>query len=115
MMAHASVVEESLLRKFSMELEIIGKAVRLKTKYGETDGTVKDVLIIPVPEFYRKQFMLFYKANQGNGVKALKELQRNFPYAPDYQLDLGYLIEINEAAGKETRICARDEFERIEF
>jgi len=50
------------------------------------------VIIFPYSEFYRAKFMVCYYEQNLNSVKALKELNRNFPFVPDYQLGIGYIL-----------------------
>jgi hypothetical protein len=110
-----SAPDEKLLRRFALELENIGRTVMVKASRtaGAYEGMITDILILPVPEFYRKQFMTFYRLNAYNGVKALKDLQKNFPYAPDYELDIGFVISDLQAGGDpgKNRVCSRGEIE----
>jgi hypothetical protein len=89
-----NIVDDVLLRELSAETRKVGtKVLAKKTKdFPAYMADIIDVIILPHSEFYREKFMVCYYEQNQNSVKALKELNRNFPFVPDYQLGIGYIL-----------------------
>jgi hypothetical protein len=94
-----TAVDDNLLKTLSIETRKIGTKVLVKksVKLPEYTADIIDVIIIPQEEFYRRKFMQFYKSCEFNSVKALKELANNFLYTPDFELGIGYILNVNKA------------------
>jgi hypothetical protein len=95
------LVNDFLLKELSAETRKIGTKVVVR-RTNETPAytaDIIDIIIMPHSDFYRIKFMAFYQLNQYNSVKALKELSRNFPYTPDYNLGIGYILNQQPLAG----------------
>ena len=112
------LVDDFLLKELSAETRKIGTKVVVR-KTNETPAytaDIMDVIIIPQSEFYRIKFMTFYSACNHNAVKALKELSRNFPFAPDYHLGLGYILNLCDTQPNVfNNIKIKAEFETIYY
>lgn len=93
-MYNAQPVNDALLRKLSVETQLVGKAVIVKgwAEEPEYQAMIVNVIILPFSIFYRKQFMAYYEQCNHNAVKALKELVQNYPNTYDYELDIGYVL-----------------------
>ncbi len=95
------LVNDLLLKELSAETRKIGSKIMVKRVPGcpAYPAEISDIIIIPHSEFYRSKFMVFYQANQYNAVKTLKELHRNFPFTPDYNLGIGYVLNRESVLG----------------
>ena len=93
------IVDDILLRQLSLETKKIGSRVLVKQtpECSEYVADIIDVIIIPHTEFYRKKYIHFYKLCNYNSVKALKELSRSFPFIPDFELGIAYVLNIEVA------------------
>lgn len=93
------IVSDALLKQLSAETNKVGKLVSIKETrlMPELMAYISNVIIMPHSEFYRNQFMNFYKQYNQNAVKALKELAIDFPYAPDYELGLAFVITLKSS------------------
>ncbi len=89
-----NIVDDLLLRELSAETRKIGTKVLVKKTIDHPAymADIVDVIIFPHSEFYRAKFMVCYYEQNQNSVKALKELNRSFPFVPDYQLGIGYIL-----------------------
>jgi len=97
-----TLVDDALLKELSIETRKIGSRVLVK-RVNEHPGymaDIMDIIILPYSDFYRSKFMVFYKTYNHNAVKALKELNVNFPFIPDFELGIGYILNIS--SGDET-------------
>lgn len=94
MMYAKTLADDVLLKELSFETRKIGSRVRVKQKpeHPEFTADVLDVIILPCSAFYRSKFMLLYAHYNYNAVKALKELGRQFPFIPDFELGIGYVL-----------------------
>ena len=90
------LVEDYLLRELSVETRKIGSKVVVKKTpdHPEFTADIMDVIILPYSDFYRTKFMTYYKLYNHNSVKALKELNIHFPFIPDFELGIGYILNI---------------------
>jgi len=88
------LVEDALLKELSVETRKIGSKVVVKktTDHPEYIADIIDVIILPHSDFYRTKFMAYYKTCNNNAVKALKELNYHFPFIPDFELGIGYIL-----------------------
>ena len=113
------IVSDALLRQLSAETKKVGRKVLIRETrlMPELTACISNVIIIPHSEFYRNKFMSYYRHYQQNSVKALKELAANFPYTPDYELGLAFVIilrsNVSEHPGH-VKILLVSEFELIE-
>jgi len=100
-----ALVNDFLLKELSIETKKIGTKVLVKKNGGVPEYTadIVDVIVIPQSEFYRAKFMRFYKIYNYNSVKALKELANNFSFTPDYELGIGYILNVSEAPAMLTK------------
>lgn len=92
-----TLVDDTLLRELSVETRKIGSRVLVK-RVNEHPGYIADILdiiILPYADFYRTKFMNFYRIYNYNAVKALKELNVHFPFIPDFELGIGYILNIS--------------------
>lgn len=98
------VVDDILLRELSVETRKIGSRVGVKrgTEHPAFMADIMDVIILPYSEFYRTKFMAFYKIYNYNAVKALKELNVHFPFIPDFELGIGYVLNLSFADEQST-------------
>lgn len=113
------LVDDALLKELSIETKKIGtKVVVRKSKENPAyTAEIADVIIVPQSEFYRVKFVSFYYSCQYNSVKALKELHKNFPFTPDYNLGIGYILnqrELEDADNVFVKILLKGEFELFE-
>ena len=110
------LVSEALLKELSAETRKIGTKILVKATagYPQYSADIINVIILPHSEFYRNKFMLFYRSCKHNAVKALKELYINFPYAPDYELGIGYILNIYSETEIINTIIIKGEFETAE-
>ena len=90
------LVEDTLLRELSLETRKIGSKVVVKhtPDHPEYMADIMDVIILPHSDFYRTKFMVYYKTCNNNSVKALKELNNHFPFISDFELGIGYILNI---------------------
>jgi|GEM_PF-1467012 len=90
------LVNDFLLRELSAETRKIGSRVLVKATehLPEFTADIMDVIILPHSEFYRFKFTGYYKLFNHNSVKALKELSKHFPFIPDFELGIGYLLNL---------------------
>jgi len=91
-----ALVNDTLLRELSVETRKIGSRVQVKAT-AEHPGylaDIVDVIILPHSVFYRTRFMGYYKLYNQNSVKALKELHRHFPFIPDFELGIAYVLNV---------------------
>ncbi|MGZ3883414.1 MAG: hypothetical protein ACXVPQ_06685 [Bacteroidia bacterium] len=107
------LVTDQLLRILSAETRLVGRQVIVKA-WGdepETSAIVANVIILPGSVFYRTQFMANYQRYHQNAVKALKELFHEFPDNRDYELEMGYVLELKKSEeGMVKEIRQRGEF-----
>lgn len=113
------IVSDALLRQLSSETPKIGKYVQLReTRFmPELKALITNVIILPQSEFYRNKFMNLYRQHDHNAVKALKELAVDFPYTPDYELGLGFVISLltpHQPEQKHAKILLLHELELLE-
>ena len=94
-----TMVTDFLLRELSAKTKNVGKRVLIRETKLITELTayITNVIIIPHSDFYRIRFMDFYKLYNQNAVKALKELGNLFPYSPDYELGIAFVITIKSS------------------
>ncbi len=93
-------VDEALLKKLSLATQLVGKTVMIKNMpESECQAIVTNAIIFPFSDFYRTQFLNYYKQHHQNAVKALKELLKQFAYTPDYRLDIGYMLSTSPTLG----------------
>lgn len=113
------IVSDALLKQLSAETNKVGKSVSIKEFRLSADLMIyiSNVIIMPHSEFYRNKFLSFYQQYNRNAVKALKELAIDFPYTPDYELGLAFVITLKSSVndGKdEFRILFAHEFDLVE-
>lgn len=103
-----TIVSDALLRQLSTETAKVGRQVTLReTKFMPgLQALIANVIILPQSDFYRQKFMQLYRQFNYNAVKALKELSVDFPYTPDYDLGLGFVINL-ELPGQAPQLNAR--------
>lgn len=112
------IVSDALLKQLSTETQKVGQLVRMSEMrlMPEFMAYISNVIILPHSEFYRNKFMSFYEQYNHNSVKALKELAVDFPYTPDYQLGLGFVITIQSTVHEHSnqfKILLAHEFDLI--
>lgn len=105
------LVDDLLLKDLSVETKKIGAKVSVKAGVTgkEFMAEIVDVIILPRADFYRQKFMHFCKSYNHNSVKALKELGTNFPFSVDFDLGIGYVLNVSGQASN--YVLLRDEFE----
>lgn len=91
-----TLVDDVLLKQLSLETKKIGTHVLIKRTphHPEFVADILDVIILPHSEFYRSKYMMYYKSCNYNSVKALKELARHFPFIPDFDLGIAFVLNI---------------------
>jgi hypothetical protein len=109
-------VNDTLLKKLSLETQLIGKLVILKGWEGgpERQAMISNVIILPFTDFYRKLFMKYYALYKHNAVKALKELIHYFPNTAEYGLDTAYVLRSADSIDAEPEITHRGDFVLLE-
>lgn len=103
-----TIVSDALLKQLSSETSKVGRQVNVReTRFlPSVSAFITNVIILPQSEFYRNKFMALYSRHEHNAVKALKELAIDFPYTPDYDLGLGFVIALH-IPGQEVRQHAK--------
>lgn len=109
-------VNDTLLKKLSVETQLIGRLVILKGWEGgpERQAVISNVIILPFADFYRELFMKYYALYKQNAVKALKELVHYFPNTADYALDTGYVLRSADSTDADPDIKHRGDFVLVE-
>lgn len=116
MMDTKTLVDDALLRELSAETRKIGSRVLVKRNQDHPEFTadIMDVIVMPHTSFYRAKFMEYYCLYSHNSVKALKELSRTFPFIPDYQLGIAYMLNLEpdqESPARLNHIKVKSELE----
>ncbi len=113
-----TIVSDALLKQLSSETSKVGRQVKVReTRFLPTvTAFITNVIILPQSEFYRNKFMTLYNRHQHNAVKALKELALDFPYTPDYDLGLGFVIALHisgQEVHQHAKVLLRHELELL--
>lgn len=117
MIEKRTLVDDALLKELSAETRKIGSKVFVKRtpEHPAFSTEIIDVIIMPHTSFYRAKFMDYYLLYSRNSVKALKELANHFPFIPDYQLGIAYVLNIEPLAETKTPVAPIKISSELEF
>jgi hypothetical protein len=93
------LVDDVLLRELSVETRKVGSKVLVNSTetHPEFMADILDVIVFPRANFFRKKYLFYFVQCNFNSVKALKELHRHFPFIPDFDLGIGYVLNIEDS------------------